>query len=164
MEVANKRRFVYPSHLQHVAFRTRDVRYAVFKERAPHPGPAEAIGHSDALRFRETRLAAYSLKTKQRAISLCSGIARRESAAARIRSLVGPGRAPRRDFIRVRPGDDRAREHSTVHKNARSLETIARLLLFRKEVIQPHLPVRLPCYDFVPLTYHNFDALLLTVG
>ena len=22
----------------------------------------------------------------------------------------------------------------------------------RKEVIQPHLPVRLPCYDFVPLT------------
>jgi hypothetical protein len=66
MEVANKRRFVYPSHLQHVAFRTRDVRYAVFKERAPHPGPAEAIGHSDALRFRETRLAAYSLKTKQR--------------------------------------------------------------------------------------------------
>jgi len=31
-------------------------------------------------------------------------------------------------------------------------------------VIQPHLPVRLPCYDFVPLTYHNFDALLLTVG
>ena len=34
----------------------------------------------------------------------------------------------------------------------------------RKEVIQPHLPVRLPCYDFVPLTYHNFDALPLTVG
>ena len=22
----------------------------------------------------------------------------------------------------------------------------------RKEVIQPHLPVRLPCYDFVPIT------------
>ena len=22
----------------------------------------------------------------------------------------------------------------------------------RKEVIQPHLPVRLPCYDFVPVT------------
>ena len=25
-------------------------------------------------------------------------------------------------------------------------------LLPRKEVIQPHLPVRLPCYDFVPVT------------
>ena len=25
-----------------------------------------------------------------------------------------------------------------------------------KEVIQPHLPVRLPCYDFTPITSHNF--------
>ena len=24
-----------------------------------------------------------------------------------------------------------------------------------KEVIQPHLPVRLPCYDFTPITNHN---------
>ena len=24
-----------------------------------------------------------------------------------------------------------------------------------KEVIQPHLPIRLHCYDFVPLTPHN---------
>ena len=24
--------------------------------------------------------------------------------------------------------------------------------LLRKEVIQPHLPVRLPCYDFTPVT------------
>ena len=28
---------------------------------------------------------------------------------------------------------------------------------FRKEVIQPHLPVRLPCYDFVPITGPAFD-------
>ena len=28
----------------------------------------------------------------------------------------------------------------------------------RKEVIQPHLPVRLPCYDFTPLTLHTFGA------
>ena len=25
-------------------------------------------------------------------------------------------------------------------------------------MIQPHLPVRLPCYDFTPLTLHTFDA------
>jgi len=25
-------------------------------------------------------------------------------------------------------------------------------------VIQPHLPVRLPCYDLVPLTNHTFGA------
>ena len=30
--------------------------------------------------------------------------------------------------------------------------------LYRKEVIQPHLPVRLPCYDFTPLTRHTFGA------
>ena len=32
--------------------------------------------------------------------------------------------------------------------------------LFRKEVIQPHLPVRLPCYDLVPVTSFTFGALL----
>ena len=36
--------------------------------------------------------------------------------------------------------------------------------LLRKEVIQPHVPVRLPCYDFTPLTRHTFDGSLLTVG
>ena len=30
--------------------------------------------------------------------------------------------------------------------------------LLRKEVIQPHLPVRLPCYDFVPITDPTFDS------
>ena len=34
----------------------------------------------------------------------------------------------------------------------------------RKEVIQPHLPVRLPCYDFVPITGPTFDGCLLAVG
>ncbi len=34
----------------------------------------------------------------------------------------------------------------------------------RKEVIQPHLPVRLPCYDFVPITDPTFDGCLLAVG
>ena len=43
-----------------------------------------------------------------------------------------------------------------------------RLRLFsylpRKEVIQPHLPVRLPCYDFTPLAPHTFGASPLAVG
>ena len=30
-------------------------------------------------------------------------------------------------------------------------------ILLRKEVIQPHLPVRLPCYDFVPIANPTFD-------
>ncbi len=36
----------------------------------------------------------------------------------------------------------------------------ARQLLLRKEVIQPHLPVRLPCYDFVPIAGPTFDGSL----
>ena len=35
-----------------------------------------------------------------------------------------------------------------------------RQLLLRKEVIQPHLPVRLPCYDFVPIADPTFDGSL----
>ena len=35
------------------------------------------------------------------------------------------------------------------------------IALLRKEVIQPHLPVRLPCYDFTPITDPTFDGSLL---
>jgi hypothetical protein len=34
----------------------------------------------------------------------------------------------------------------------------------RKEVIQPHLPVRLPCYDFVPIASPTFDGSLPSRG
>ena len=33
-------------------------------------------------------------------------------------------------------------------------------LLLRKEVFQPHLPVRLPCYDFAPVTNLTLDSSL----
>ena len=36
--------------------------------------------------------------------------------------------------------------------------------LLRKEVIQPHLPVRLPCYDFVPIAGPTFDGSLPLTG
>ena len=73
----------------------------------------------------------------------------------------GRGRAPSWDsaplgpsliFFLSRPGASWARPvgHSTC--------------LPRKEVIQPHLPVRLPCYDFTPLTLHTFGASPLAVG
>ena len=31
-------------------------------------------------------------------------------------------------------------------------------------MIQPHLPVRLPCYDFTPIADPTFDSSLLAVG
>ena len=37
------------------------------------------------------------------------------------------------------------------------------LLFLRKEVIQPHLPIRLPCYDFTPVIIPAFGGVLLAV-
>ena len=33
-----------------------------------------------------------------------------------------------------------------------------------KEVIQPHVPVRLPCYDFTPVIEHTVVGAPLAVG
>ena len=38
-----------------------------------------------------------------------------------------------------------------------SVETVPYNIL-RKEVIQPHLPIRLPCYDFTPIIRPTFDG------
>ena len=34
----------------------------------------------------------------------------------------------------------------------------------RKEVIQPQVPLRLPCYDFIPITVHTFGIGILAVN
>ena len=47
---------------------------------------------------------------------------------------------------------------------SRSEDRSARQDFLRKEVIQPQVPLRLPCYDLVPITKFAFGAALLTVG
>ena len=37
-------------------------------------------------------------------------------------------------------------------------------LLLRKEVIHPHVPVGIPCYDFTPIISPTLDSSLLAVG
>ena len=37
-------------------------------------------------------------------------------------------------------------------------------LLPRKEVIHPHVPVGIPCYDFTPIISPTLDSSLLAVG
>jgi len=37
-------------------------------------------------------------------------------------------------------------------------------LLHRKEVIQPHLPIQLPCYDLAPINGLTFGVFPLAVG
>ena len=43
------------------------------------------------------------------------------------------------------------------------LRSVTFSVLHRKEVIQPPLPIRLPCYDFTPVAYTNFGNVLLAV-
>jgi hypothetical protein len=35
-----------------------------------------------------------------------------------------------------------------------------KLVFAQKEVIQPHLPIRLPCYDFTPVMNHTVASVL----
>ena len=44
------------------------------------------------------------------------------------------------------------------HQATKTRGTLPQTGLPRKEVIQPHLPVRLPCYDFVPIASPTFDS------
>ena len=53
--------------------------------------------------------------------------------------------------------DDSTSEH---HQRDRTFAGRHVCVLLRKEVIQPHLPVRLPCYDFVPIASPTFDGSL----
>ena len=47
--------------------------------------------------------------------------------------------------------------------NTRYLWAISHIL-HRKEVIQPHLPIRLPCYDLTPINKPTFDCCPLAVS
>src|SRR6202046_924682 len=47
---------------------------------------------------------------------------------------------------------------------ASSLPTPERVGILRKEVIQPQVPLRLPCYDLVPIRSCGLGACLLAVG
>ena len=50
--------------------------------------------------------------------------------------------------------------HLETLARAVALDARRRQMLLRKEVIQPHLPVRLPCYDLVPIAGPTFDGSL----
>ena len=54
----------------------------------------------------------------------------------------------------------RSRSSTTTRYAPAGRTTAPFLELPRKEVIQPHLPVRLPCYDFTPVTSPTFDGSL----
>ena len=62
------------------------------------------------------------------------------------RSRYVPNLRHRAESMNIRPGGDAIRRQRS-----------------RKEVFQPHLPVRLPCYDFTPLTRRTLGTAPLSV-
>ena len=64
----------------------------------------------------------------------------------------------------VTPGRIAAGTSSASALGRRMMHPTLLLLPLRKEVIQPHLPIRLPCYDFTPVTGPALGSSLLAVG
>jgi hypothetical protein len=55
-------------------------------------------------------------------------------------------------------------EDRTIERSIGSNTTARPSRLLRKEVIQPQVPLRLPCYDFTPITDHTFGTCILAVS
>ena len=74
--------------------------------------------------------------------------------------LAGPARFGRRARPIGRSRVAHAQGTSPRRRRTARFRSGTSLVLPRKEVIQPHLPVRLPCYDFTPVTSPTFDGSL----
>src|SRR5437016_5767959 len=83
--------------------------------------------------------------------SLSSSQGARGLAPSKLNSVCRSRRSVRR-AASDRPGVSRYLEVDHEDRSAKRL--------LRKEVIQPHLPVRLPCYDFTPIASPTFDGSL----
>ena len=60
----------------------------------------------------------------------------------------------------------RGGDPSKLNNNANGVNPQLQLccIFLLKEVIQPQVPLGLPCYDFTPVTRHTLAACLLAVG
>ena len=61
---------------------------------------------------------------------------------------------------------DRKKKERKIQESPRPVRTHALVffpLLLEKEVIQPHLPIRLPCYDLTPIIEPAFGCVPLAV-
>ena len=97
------------------------------------------------------------LRTQQRAYALVDAKADLPSVNRRTDSLSRESR----ELVSDSPMSSADDEHDGMHIHCRLWTAPpGRQVLLRKEVIQPHLPVRLPCYDFVPIANPTFDSSL----
>ena len=110
----------------------------------PHPGPTSGFPHSG-------RRGDGPVVSKPNSVSGNPSPQNPTEAESRCGStfVVAPNPAPL--------------QHTALHDHRLTTPTnwgMSLVVLLRKEVIQPHLPVRLPCYDFVPIADPTFDGSL----
>ena len=62
--------------------------------------------------------------------------------------------------VDVVPGEPGTRTEKSFPSTSRTPTGVRAPAFPRKEVIQPQLPLRLPCYDFTPIINPTFDGSL----
>ena len=102
-------------------------------------------------------LTARSLRTQQRARPAPR---RHRRSGPREEDRTRPALPGRQPNNQMSTDEQPSRDIRPGHGSGRGPRTGTRQVLLRKEVIQPHLPVRLPCYDFVPIADPTFDGSL----
>ena len=109
---------------------------------------------SESLRRSPCRARARSLRTQQRAWAAPAPSPRSHRRAG----CTGGVASSDGLLVSVPPVSSAPRANVSSAGLDRTGVVPAGQVLLRKEVIQPHLPVRLPCYDFVPIADPTFDS------
>lgn len=149
-----------PSMRPHRPVRTRrcEIRRAPDEVNAP-----TATGTRPAQRGPLPQDPTACLRPRPRSDPLPCPSSRRRRGRTGGRRVTG-GRTGQRSTLEHHP--ERSARHPWMGTGSRSgrgsgpPHSVWRPVLLRKEVIQPHLPVRLPCYDFVPIADPAFDGSL----
>src|SRR5215204_3744008 len=114
------------------------------------------IKRRSPVRWKASCLCDRTLRTQQRAWASLPSTSRFHSCEQEVLT-TSSARKPtgQCSTFRCLPGSSRKLENRAHGQIFRSVNW-----LLRKEVIQPHLPVRLPCYDLVLIASPTFDGSL----
>jgi hypothetical protein len=123
----------------------------------------DSFGDADGARSRgEVRLATLQ-GSGGRLLSRLSKLNSVRPPASPRGERVRRGASGRRRVSRGRPRSFTEKPHGghiVSDMPGSALTAVSAAVLPRKEVIQPQLPLRLPCYDFTPITDPTFDSCL----
>ena len=113
------------------------------------PPETGSQGHRPARQAFTALARAGLIQNQSRPIGRCRPASSRTSQTTHLNSSRDSG---------IRTGPERLPLTRTLFGNM--LSATPATFSLRKEVIQPHLPIRLPCYDFTPIMNHTLGRCL----